>query len=174
MAQQVAVAAHQIGRRWQYSVLRRRTRLAAETVVGQFEKRLQRRQQRIPRAAQVDDAAFDIDLGLRDLGPLSQSQGHQFRGRLQVLFLRDSDVVQRQNMYFIQGLAHDAVAAQSVLEHGLLLRDVGLRDQQILLGGGDFGGGARGFNRRQRSYLHLALVAFVKLLRGSKCFLLDP
>ena len=65
-------------------------------------------------------------------------------------------LIQRKDVNFIQSLAHDAISTQSVLEHRLLLRDIGLRDQQVLLGGRYLGGGASGFNGRQRSQFHLA------------------
>ena len=160
LAQQIAVAAHE-GRR------RRRTPDALEAgftwplkpLLVNSKNACNWGSRRVPGAAQVDHAALHIDLGLLDLGPLRQRLFHQFRGRLEILLLRHPDVVQRKNVHVIQPLARDAVPAQRVLEDRFLLRHVGLRDQQVLLGGRNLRRGARDFDGRQRSQLHLLLLS---------------
>ena len=74
--------------------------------------------------------------------------------------------IERDDVHSCQRGVRNAIAAQSVLEHDFLLKQVGLGNNQILLSGVKLGFGAGNFNLRQRADVHLFLVVLQQQLRG--------
>ena len=61
----------------------------------------------------------------------------QFRDRLNFFLFGHDDFVERNDVHLVEPSGGGAVAAEGVLEHCLLLGNIGLADQQRLFRGGD-------------------------------------
>ena len=155
------------------AVVVQRVRRAGQSVVGQLREGLQVRQQAVLVALQQNLRTVQIDLAPLDLQAVFLRFLNQVRYRPDLLRLRNLNVVQRNNVHVVQPDVLHAVAVERVLQHDLLLRHVGLRDQQVLFARRDLRRRARHFNRRQRPDLHLLLVAVEQLLRRLQRLLLD-
>ncbi len=132
---------------------------------------MQRGFQRVLDAHQVHLIAFDIDARRRDFSSVPERLIDQLRDRTDIVARWNPNLVERHDVNVLEPGRGDAIAAQRVLQHDLLLLQIGLRNHQVLLAGVELRFGARDFDLRQRADLHLSLVVVQELLGGGDLLL---
>src|SRR5260370_33328750 len=126
LPQQVPISTHHEWVRDAAGAIGQRVRTSGQCIVCKVGQSLQRGQQRTLAAGEVNKRALEVDSRLLQLRPFGERLLNQFRIRLEILFLRNLNAVERNNVYVIQPRAGHPIPAQRVLQHRFLLRHVGL------------------------------------------------